>query len=372
MKGSVHKRGSTWYYVVDLPRIDGTRRQKRKGGFRTKKECESALAQLLVSSGNEISIRPRVETVEVYLLQWLKWKEGSVAPSSVVIYANLIHSHLIPPLGQIQLQQLAPGHIQHMLAILAESGLSPRMQKMTFICLKSALGQAVKEKLISANPCDLVSTPKAQQKQFRTWTAEQVARFLHETQEDRYYVAYVLGALGGLRLGEVLALRWSDVQWETHMLSIRHTIQRHTDRTWTLASPKTPKSRRTIPLTPRMEAALRDRKVKQDLERELAGDSWHEQDLVLCSMRGEILEHNTIGSRFRYLQAQLGMPKIRFHDLRHTCATLLLQAGVHPKIVQERLGHASITMTLDTYSHVIPGMQKEASDRLDEIVFGDV
>ena len=104
----------------------------------------------------------------------------------------------------------------------------------------------------------------------------------------------------------------------------------------------------------------------------MAGDSWHEQDLVLCSMRGEILEHNTIGSRFRYLQAQLGMPKIRFHDLRHTCATLLLQAGVHPKIVQERLGHASITMTLDTYSHVIPGMQKEASDRLDEIVFGDV
>jgi integrase len=224
--------------------------------------------------------------------------------------------------------------------------------------------------LISRNPAGFVDAPRPTPPQIQPLAPEQINQLLSASQGDRLHALYVVAVSAGLRQGELLGLRWSDLDLERASLSVQQQVQR-TREGWVFSEPKTAKGRRTVTL-PRMAiGALRTHRQYQLAERLAAGATWSDHGLVFTNhVGGPIEKQNLVRRSFRPLLTRAGLPMIRFHDLRHSAATLLLHQGVHPKVVQERLGHATIGVTMDIYSHVMPTLQREAADGLDRFFTG--
>ncbi|HKS70739.1 MAG TPA: site-specific integrase, partial [Ktedonobacterales bacterium] len=232
-----------------------------------------------------------------------------------------------------------------------------------------ALGEAQRLGLVQRNVATLVKAPRPARHEMHTLTPEEARRLLEAAADDRLEALYVLALTTGMRRGELLALHWSDVDLEDGYLQVRYTLQHLKDGAYTFASPKTAGSRRKVSLTATAIAALQRRAARQQDERTLVGPAWQEEDLVFTNAQGGPLRANHILQRqFTPLLKQAGLPLIRFHDLRHTAATLMLRQGIHPKIVAEMLGHSTVSMTLDIYSHVIPDMQRGATEALDRLL----
>jgi integrase len=227
-----------------------------------------------------------------------------------------------------------------------------------------AFRDAVKWGRLVRNPAEAADPPKAAGRpESITWTADQLRSFLEGTRGSRYWAAYLLLATTGLRRGEALGLRWSDLDLDAGRASIRQTVIaiRHTVM---IGTPKTAKGRRTVTLDSGTVTALREHRRRQAAERLLMGAGWTDNDLVFCHPDGTMLHPERFSRGFLETVARIGLPRIRLHDLRHGWATLALQAGIHPKVVQERLGHANIAITLDTYSHVIAGLHEDAAEQV--------
>ncbi len=221
--------------------------------------------------------------------------------------------------------------------------------------------------LIARNPTEAVDAPCPRLKEISVFTVEEAQRFLEAAKGDRLHALYVLALMTGMRQGELLGLRWQDIDLSAGSLSVRRTLVR-TSQGWSWADPKTAKGRRTIALPDLAVEALRQHRVRQLEERLRAGALWADIDLVFPNQTGKPLERQNVVKRsFRPLLIRAGMPSSRFHDLRHSAATLLLSLGEHPKVVQERLGHSTIGVTMDTYSHVLPDMQRKAAAKLDAL-----
>jgi len=247
-------------------------------------------------------------------------------------------------------------------------GLSPRTVRYTHSVLRSALNQAVKWGLLYRNPADLVDLPKQQKKEIQVLTPEEAARFMEAAVYSRWKALFSLLISSGMRPGEALGLKWQDIDFAKGRVHVRRALTK-TKEGWQLTEPKTPKSRRTIPLPAGVMQDLKEHKKEQAAEK-LRNRDYQDYDLVFASEKGTPLDlHNIVRRHFKPLLKDAGLPDINIYALRHTCATLLLMAGENPKVVSERLGHSSVTMTLDTYSHVLPDMQEEATKKLEGILF---
>jgi integrase len=281
-----------------------------------------------------------------------------------------VANHVEPNIGRTTLSKLTPHQIAGLYGDLLRGGLAPSTVRQVHAVLHSALKQAVRWNLLVRNPASAVDAPRVPRHRIDPLSLGQVEALLAEAEQDRLHALYVLAVTTGLRQGELLGLQWSDIDWGSAELRVRRQLMRGPEG-FEFPEPKTASGRRVVSLPARAVDALRAHRSRQLEERLAAGAAWHDWDLVFCNTVGKPIEGQNLTRRsFKPLLARAGLPPIRFHDLRHTAATLLLAQNVHPKVVQERLGHSQIAVTMDTYSHVMPSMQREAADKLDAMLGG--
>jgi integrase len=376
MRGHIRNRGASWAIVYDLPRdpSTGKRRKKWQGGFRTRRDAQRALADVLASLDRGTFVEPTKLTVGEYLVgTWLPAVSHRLRPSTLVGYQIVVEKQLVPRIGPLAMQRITPADLNRMYAELIERGrradggpLSPRYVRMCHTILRKALADAVRWGLIARNVADSADPPSAgearrqAERKRRVWSRDQLQQFLRHVQGERLYPAYLLAATTGMRRGEILGLRWCDVDLESGRLSVTQTVIAPRYQVQ-ISSPKTEKGKRAVALDTKTVEALRVHRECQRDERSRLAIELDETALAFAHLDGSPIVPHLFTLAFQRSARAAGVPVIRFHDLRHTYATLALQLGVHPKVVSERLGHASIAITLDTYSHVIPTMQESAA-----------
>jgi integrase len=354
-----HKKSGLYMarYTVQTP--TGPKRKTLYG--KEREEVAEKLIEALSNRNKGFVFEGEDQTLSAYLDRWLNGSvKGSVKPSTHESYERIIRNHIKPALGHRKLKNLAPDHVQYFYQSKLDAGLAPGTVRLMHGILHKALEQAVKWGSISRNACKATTPPKPNPEEIRPLDAEQTKRILEAACGNRLEALYVLAVTAGLRIGELLGLKWEDVDLNAETLRVRRTrSQAKAGPTFT--TPKNGKGR-SMRLTQRAVEALKCHKAAQATERLKLGGLWENNDLLFCTMAGKPLDfRNVATASFKPLLKKAGLPDIRFHDLRHTCATLLLSRGHHPKLVQELLGHASVAMTLDRYSHVLPGMSDQTA-----------
>jgi integrase len=302
-----------------------------------------------------------------YLARWLADSvRDTVRPTTFERYEQLVRLHIRPELGKVKLKNLTSAHVRGLYREKLDAGLSPRTVQYVHVTLHKVLKQAIADGLIPRNATEAVKPPQVRREEMRPLTAEQARILFDAAKGDRLEALYVLAVTTGLRQGELLGLKWDDVNFKVGTLQVRRTLTTAKGGP-VLSAPKTKGSRRTVRFSQTALEALRSHLERQLEEIDRAGDLWRENGLIFASESGSPLSRQHVTARrFKPLLKQAGLPEIRFHDLRHTCATLLLSKNVNPKVVSELLGHASIAITLDTYSHVLPTMQESAAKAMED------
>ena len=251
-----------------------------------------------------------------------------------------------------------------------EGRLAPRTIQYMHSVLRAALNQAVRWRMVHFNAAAMVSAPRGARIEPKVLTPKEARQLLDAARGDRLEALYSVALALGLRQGEALGLKWSDVDLDAGTLRVRRAAQRIPHQGTQLVETKTVRSRRTLVMPPVVISALRSHRARQNLERLAAGERWIDNDLVFASMTGTLSDGPNVTHRFRRLLNKAGLPPMRFHDLRHACASLLLVQGVHPRVVMETLGHSQISLTMNTYSHVLPALQTEAAEKMEALLGG--
>jgi len=369
--GSVKKDESgNWYFVVDVRPPGGGRKQIRRRGFRTRDEAQRALNKVNSAVDEGRFTAPTRATVNDFMGEWLATIEPTVRPSTHYSYERNVRLHVLPHLGDLRLEVVDGGTLNRLYAELLtngartkDGGLSPRSVQYVHTILHRAFKDAVRWGRLQTNPVDAADPPKlsaSTRPEIVTWSAGTLRDFLERSQAsgDRYYPLWVLLATTGMRRGEALGLRWADLGDDQAairqtVIAVGHKVQ--------MGSPKTSRSRRTVALDPGTVAVVRAHRKAQAAERLQIGAGWRDNDLIFPKVDGSPLHPERVSREFDRRVQRWELPKLTLHGLRHTWATLALSSGVHPKIVQERLGHSTIGTTLQIYSHVTEGMQQEAA-----------
>lgn len=378
MRGHIIKRYKNSYTIVLSLGIDpstGKHRQQWVSIKGTKKEAEKRLAELLHQLDTGTYLKPGKTTLSEFLERWLEeYVWPNLAPRTAEGYQSIVRRHLIPALGKMALTQLKPEHLQRYYAEKLSAGrydgnggLNPRTVRHHHMALHRALQVAIKWGLITRNPADAIDPPRCQYTEIRTLDEDGVQTFLDAARHTPYYAIFHLALFTGISRSELLALRWSDVDLTLCQISVNRALHRLRNGTFVFRPPKTAKRRRRVALSPSAARVLREHREKQEALRLVIGLTLHDDDLVFAQPDGRPMLPDTVSHAWTKLVKKLGMGHVRLHDARHSHASLMLKQGVHPKIVQERLGHASIQTTLDIYSHVVPGLQEAAAARFDEI-----
>jgi integrase len=360
-EGTIRQRpNGLWEARVAL---DAGRRKSLYG--KTRGEVARKLAEARRDRDKGIPTVGERQTVAQYLTIWLEMVKPTIRPRTWKRYQELLTLHVVPTLGRVLLAKLTAQHVLLLYRTKLDAGLSPSTVHHVGTVLHGALAQAERLGLVAHNVCSLVDAPRMADREMRVLTPEQVRVLLDAVDGDRLEALYVLAVSTGMRQGELLALRWGDVDLNRGTLSVRATLQHTKGEGYVFAAPKTKHSQRQIALSALAVAALRRHRIRQDLER-LASTVWADTDLVFPNTIGKPMDGmNLLHYHFYPLLKRAGLPKVRFHDLRHSAATLLLSRGVNPKIVSEMLGHARVGITLDTYSHILPTMQQSAAAEMD-------
>ncbi len=363
-EGSIVQRGDgRWMARLTLP--SGARTHFYGA---TRQDVQRKLTAALRDLHQGISPTPQQETVAAYLTRWLgDVVRPTVRPKTHHSYAQLVRLHLAPGLGHYRLAQLGPQHVQAFLNARQAAGLSPRTVQYLRAVLRRALGQALKWGLVARNIVTLTDPPRVRRPEVQPLGPEQARTFLATVRGDRLEALYAVAVALGLRQGEALGLRWQDVDLDAGTLRVAVALQ-WLDGAHQLVEPKSARSRRTLPLPPTVVAALRAHRARQLEERLKVGSYWQDRGLVFTTTLGTPLDARNLTRWYKGLLARAGLPSLRFHDLRHTAASLLLVQGVAPRVVMETLGHSQISLTLDTYSHVMPVLQREAADQMEAIL----
>jgi integrase len=365
-EGSISRRkGGGWMAQYAVHTAEGRKRKSIYG--KTRQEVAAKLAKALSDREGGLVFDAGNLTVGEYLDRWLaECVKGTVRESTFERYRYAVRPHIKPVLGRVKLKSLTRAHVRGFYREKLDTGLAPATVRKMHVVLHKALDQAVADGLIARNVTDAIKVPRVDREEIRPLTAEEANRLIQAAHGDRLEALYVLAVHTGLRQGELLALNWEDLDLEAGTLRVRRTLTRAGGK-HSLSEPKTKKSRRTVRLTADAVAALRGHLERQVGEMDRLGSLYRPGGLVFANEVGGIINPSNLRNRhFARLLERAGLPKIRFHDLRHTCATLLLSRNVNPKIVSEMLGHANIAITLDTYSHVLPDMQEKAAKALEE------
>jgi integrase len=338
---------------------------------KTRQEAARRLAAAIRDRDMGVPIVGERQTVEHYLSTWLSDIRPTIRPRSWVRYEELVRLHLLPSLAGTILPRLTAQQLQTLYSAKLAEGLAPATVGRLHAVVRRALGEATRLGLTQRNVATLVRAPRPAGHEMHVLTPSQARVLLSSIVGDPLEALYVLALTTGMRRGELLALHWSEIDLEGGFLQVRWTLQHMAGGVYVLTPPKTARSRRKIALTTRAIKALDKHRSRQLAKRDAAKEAWHEEDFVFTNAIGHPIRGNHILQRnFAPLLVKAGLPAIRFHDLRHTAATLLLLRGIHPKVVSEMLGHSTISMTLDTYSHVLPDMQKDATAALDRLLDG--
>jgi len=380
MRGRIIRRkGSNNYTIVlqlGLDPATGKRKQQWITAGPSKREAEKQMAKLIHELDNGTFTKPSKQTLGQYIDQWLQDHRGNITPNTAQTYVWFVDKHIKPEIGKIPLTALKPEHLQRLYSDKLTSGrrdgkggLGNRSVRYIHTTLHKALKSAVKQGKINRNPADAVDIPKVTRRELQTMDETELHIFLEYAKSTRYYALFYMDLFTGMRRSEILALRWRDLDLLLCQASITRTLHQLHNREIIIGQPKTARGRRLIALSPSTVSVLGEHQVEQTKLRQSLGlPPLRDDDLVFSHPDGKPLLPDSVSQAWRRLAHQAGLSGIRLHDARHTHASFMLKAGTHPKIVQERLGHASIQVTLDTYSHVAPGLQQAAANHFDEVV----
>jgi len=363
-EGSVYQRAcGRWCATVSVGYASDGRRRRQTMLGTTKKEVQEQLARVQMTLLEGTFVDPSKLRVADFLDRWLEdAAKPTIRATTYASYKGILKHHIQPKIGGVTLSRLTPLHVQAMHASLEREGASPRLRQLTHAVLRRALKQALKWDLVDRNVCDAVDPPRVPKREVAALSPDQVTALLAAAKGHRLEALLMVAVGTGMRLGEIFALQWRNVDLVRAAIHVRQTLT-EIGGTLTLNEPKTPKSRRRIDLPKSVVVALEAHRQRMR-EKGFGEASW-----VFTNTTGGPLRRGHFQTNvFKPLLKAARLPDIRFHDLRHTSASLLLAAGVHPKIVQERLGHSQIGITLDIYSHVLPTMGLEAAAKLDAML----
>ena len=363
-EGSIHRRADgRWCAYVT---VEGGRRRYLYG--RTRAEVAGKLATAVKAHQDGLALPGDRETVGSFLTTWLDGQSHRLRPGTWRRYEQYVRVHTLPTLGRVPLVKLGPQHLQRLYEQRLTAGAGPTTVHHLHAVLHRALDQAMRWGLVGRNVADLVDPPRVVRHDMAVLGPDEVKRLLATAAGGPLEALVTVAVTTGMRRGELLALRWRDVDLERRVVAVTGTLQR-TGEGLAVTEPKTPRSRRQVELSAAAVEVLRRHRREQSERRLLIGPEWNDHDLVFPSALGRPQEgRNMLYGQFRPLLRRAGLAKIRFHDLRHTAATLMMARGIHPKIVSEMLGHSTIAITLDLYSHVTPTMQGQAADAMDELL----
>ncbi|WP_286231335.1 tyrosine-type recombinase/integrase [Neobacillus mesonae] len=375
MKGSIKKDKKTgkYYFVVDIGKdATGKRLQKKKRGFESKQDAELGLAKLLSELNlDEGNLSNSEIALNKYMENWFVERENVIERTTLNNQFAFYRCYISPNLGKNKLSQLSPIMLQSFANDLFKTNkLSAGTIHKIFDVLKVSLNKAVKMKVIKENPCYLVDLPKIRRKEMQVWNLQQVNEFLNSIKEtrgyDQFFIAYILAILTGMRQGEILGLRWKDIDFDKKLIFVKQVLTH--DGKELKNGTKTMSGTRIISISDNVCNQLKKLKYKISEDKKKLDKKYLDNDLVVCTKKGTPIQPSNLLKTFKKDTNNIGLPIIRFHDLRHTHATMLIEKDINPKIIQERLGHARIGITLDIYSHVLPSMQQQVAEKLDEMV----
>jgi len=368
MAGQIISRGkNVWLVRIYLGRDEaGKRIYLNKTIHGPRKAAQAWLNQRLTERDAGVAVKPAQQTLNEYLDRWLETAAKlKVRPKTLVGYQSVLDCHIRPALGSRPLSKITPLEVQQAFQAMQEKGLSARTIEYARMILKQAFKRAIQWRLLTFNPCDGVPIPRRERREMQALSPEQARRFLAVVRGTRYGALFELALTTGLRPSEYLALKWEDIDFERGTLSVVRSLDAEPGGGYRLEETKTRNSRRVVKLLPGVLSALVEHRQAQQRQREEAGERWNEQGFVFTNGQGGPLDgHNLARRHLPRILEEAGLPQIRLYDLRHTAATLALSAGVPVKVVSEMLGHSSVALTLDVYSHVLPHMQEDAARKM--------
>lgn len=335
----------------------------------TREEAEKRLADMVQRHQDGGSIKPNKISTTDYLERWLSdYARANLSPRSFERYQGIIRRHFTPAFGKIPLAKLKPEHLQKHYADIQAAGLSTQTVRYHHAVIRGALRTAVEWRLVPFNVAAGMRLPKKKHHDFEVWDTSEVGRFLEAAKDSPYYTLFFTNLYTGVRRSELLGLWWGDVDLIFSQISVSRGLHQLKGGAYVLTEPKSQKSRRSIALSPAVVAVLRHQREVREAQAKELGVALTDRDYVFAHADNNPWRPNSVTRAWQSLCLRAGLKPIRLHDARHTHASLMLKAGVHPKVVQERLGHSSIEMTLDIYSHVMPGLQEAAAARFEELM----
>ncbi len=361
-----HGKLKSWCYVIEIG--EGQRKRYRKRGFKTKALAESAYAKAKAERDAGEHIEPSKETVANLLNRWLTTvARHKVRATTYQGYEATIRVHLVPALGHIHVQKLTAARVQAFYSECIDAGVGSRALQLAHLRLSQALDMAEREGIVRRNVCALLETPQHRSKPGQSWTEDEANRFLAKARQHFLHPLWALELATGLRRGELIGLRWQDVDLTAGTIHVQQEIVIVYGKP-VVSEPKTDSSRRRMGIPADVVQALREHRILWDQRREQAR-SWDDGDLVFCTRDGKPLNPNNLYRYYNQLIEAAGVRKIRLHDARHTHGTIMVAKGVSIRAVADRLGHSKTSVTLNTYSHVLPTMRDEALEAIEEALF---
>ncbi|MED4013651.1 site-specific integrase [Priestia aryabhattai] len=374
MKGSISKNNKTgnWDFVfnVGIDPLTGKRKQIRRRGFETKRHAMDAMTKMKAEILSNDFLDLTTMTYSTYMNEWFEGRQNHLQKTTFEIHSIYYQNVIKPKLGHFKIQQMTPLHIQKFInELVNQNSYSEHTIHLIYRIISASLKKAKIINLLKDNPASGITLPKIRKKEMNVWSLEQVNHFINESKKTkrltRCYIGFLIALLTGMRQGEIMGLRWKDIDMESQIIYIRQTLTQDAEIKY---GAKNDSSIRSIHISNKLISELKVYRKRVFAEKLLLGQEYNDFDLVICTQSGKPMIPRNFRKEFYNLTEKISLPKIRFHDLRHTHATILIQQNVNVKLISERLGHAEIGTTLDTYSHVLPNMQKIVSDELDKII----
>ncbi|WP_432694321.1 tyrosine-type recombinase/integrase [Priestia aryabhattai] len=374
MKGSISKNDKTgkWDFVfnVGIDPLTGKRKQIRRRGFETKRHAIDEMTKLKAELLSNDFLDLTAMTYAKFMDEWFIERQNHLQKTTFEIHSIYYQNVIKPKLGHFKIQHLTPLHVQKFInELVNQNTYSEHTIHLIYRIISASLKKAKIIRLLKDNPASGITLPKIRKKEMNVWSLEQVNYFINKSQKTkrltRCYIGFLIALLTGMRQGEIMGLRWKDIDMECQIIYIRQTLTQDAEIKY---GAKNDSSIRSIHISNKLISELKVHRKRVLAEKLLLGQDYNDFDLVICTQSGKPMIPRNFRKEFYNLTEKIGLPKIRFHDLRHTHATILIQQNVNVKLISERLGHAEIGTTLDTYSHVLPNMQKSVSDELDKII----